>query len=126
MGQESSPSGLDPSGWTPRYSPLGGGAGATPSGGTGGSGPATQATTPHTAPPVPPQWGPSSGGFPSPAGMGLPPGPGAGSPPPSLGGKPPRSGSRARIWIALGVVALLVIAGGAWFAFWGSSSAEAA
>ncbi len=124
MGQDGSPGGLDPSGWTPRYSPLGG-AGAPKEDPYGAYGAPTSVTpqTQPTYPAVPQQWGPPSGGFPGPGGPpGFPPGPGA--PPPTGGGKARRS--RARIWIAVGVVALLVIGGAAWFAFAGTSSAEAA
>ena len=124
MGQDGSPGGLDPSGWTPRYSPLGG-AGAPKQDPYGAYGAPTSVTpqTQPTYPAVPQQWGPPSGGFPGPGGPpGFPPGPGA--PPPTGGGKARRS--RARIGIPVGVVALLVIGGAAWFAFAGTSSAEAA
>ena len=122
MGQDSSPGGLGPTGWTPRYSPLGGGTGATPPGGTGGFS-APTAAHPQAAP-VPQQWGAPTGGFPGPGGPGGYP-PGAGGPPPPLGGGKPKR-SHARVWIAVGVVALLVVGAGAWFVFGGAASAQAA
>ena len=122
MAQDSSPGGPGSTGWTPRYSPLGG---------NGATGPGTYGAATAANPQAPPAIRPSrhsGAAVPrrvpgAPVGRAVPAGLRAQAPrhPPAAGG--PR-GRGCSILIAIGVVALLVIGGVAWYALAGATDAS--